>query len=281
MAIGDEPFQSEEELGPPLGSDFYYATLYLDPIIRHQCNVLESCRREIGQIPQTCSDRDVAYAKLAWWQDELQRIVHARPRHALSRNLALLTPSSPDVVEIYLKLVENVRASLHEPGLDSAPAVMGKIREMYGDIFRQIIIRSGTYDLATVQRLVELACTIELGYELRDFRKHRQGGLLFISEASLSRHGLTADKLRQATSSTDIRNLLDSELQNTVDALYAATINLPRTLRCQQRLFCTLSYILQRTLRLTLDAGCSVLEQGIELTPVHKLWIAWRTRIFG
>jgi len=281
MAVGDKPHLLQTQLEPPLGSDFYYATFYLDPVTRHQCNVLEACRREVGRIPQTCSDLNVAYAKLAWWHDEFERINHASPRHEISRNLARLTTTSPDVIEIYLALVDQVRASLYEPELDSAAAVMDKIREMYGDIFRQIVICGGTYDLDTVQQLVSLACSIELGYELKDFRKHRRGRLLFIPEESLLRHGLTADHLRQATSSADIRDLLDGELHSVTDALHTATMTLPRALRRQQRLLCTLSHILQRVLQLTLDAGCTILEQDIELTPVHKLWLAWRTRTFG
>jgi len=33
--------------------------------------------------------------------------------------------------------------------------------------------------------------------------------------------------------------------------------------------------------QMTLDDGCAVLERRIELTPVHKLLVARRTRWFG
>ena len=269
------------EAAPQPGSDFYYASLYLPPAIRHEVNVLEACRREVARIPQTVSDRGVAHVKLAWWRDEFERLKHSSPRHQITRGLAALAATNPDLIDIFGNLVERVEASLSAPKLASRESVMDAIRDLYGDIFRQFVLRSGTYDLDTVTRLVDLACCIERAYELMNLRQHRRGGVMFLSQEVLARHRLSVDGVRQAASSAEIRDLLLDELDNASQALHTAWAGLPRALRREQRLLCTLARILQRVLQLTLDDDCPVLEQRIELTPVHKLWLAWRTRVFG
>ena len=266
---------------PQPGSDFYYASFYLPPTVRHEVSVLEACRREVARIPKTCSDRGVAHVKLAWWRDEFERLNQSAPRHEITRHLALIAATNPDLIEIYGALVERVDASLAEPNLKSRETVIDAIRDLYGPIFRQIVLRSGTYDLEITDRLVDLACRTELAYELTDLRQHRRGGPLFLSQEALARHGLTVDGVRQATSSAELRALLADEIDAAAQALSAAYDELPRSLRRQQRLLCTLVNIMRRVLRLTREDDCRVLEHRIELTPVHKLWIAWRTRTFG
>ena len=270
-----------EELAPQPGSDFYYASLYLPPAIRQEVNVLETCRREVACIPQTVSDRGVAHVKLAWWREEFERLKQSSPRHPITRGLAALAATNPDLIDIFGTLVEHVDASLSEPKLASRESVMDAIRDLYGDIFRQIVLCSGTYDLDTITRLVDLACCIERAYELTNLRQHRRGGVMFLSQEVLARHRLSVDGVRQAAISVEIRDLLLDELENASQALHIARAGLPRALRREQRLLCTLACILQRVLQLTLDDDCRVLEQRIELTPVHKLWLAWRTRVFG
>ena len=281
MAPPIEESPSAAEVAPQPGSDFYYASLYLAPNIRHEVNVLEACRREVARIPQTCSDRGVAHVKLAWWREEFERVSDSSPRHKITRALAALAVTNPDLIDIFATFVERVDASLSEPKLASRAAVMDAIRDLYGDIFRQYVLVSGTYDLETVARLVELACCIERAYELTNLRQHRRSGVLFLSQDVLARHRLSVDAVRQAADSSDIRELVGDELENTLQALHSAWAGLPRALRREQRLLCTLASIVQRVLQLTLDADCPVLEQRFELTPVHKLWIAWRTRVFG
>jgi len=61
------------------GSDFYYASLYLAPAERERVRVLEALRRAIGDVAGQTSDRGVAHVKLAWWQEEVERLAAGVP----------------------------------------------------------------------------------------------------------------------------------------------------------------------------------------------------------
>jgi 15-cis-phytoene synthase len=280
VSRNDEDY-SNSEVKPLPGSDLYYAGLYLPPAVRHEIHVLEAGRRTVARIPQNCSDRGVAHVKLAWWRDEFERLNHASPRHEITLSLAPLAKANPELADMYIELVERVAESLAEPLLHSRADVMAAIRSLYGDIFRHIVLRGGVCELDTTDRLIDLACCIERAYELNDLRQHRRGSLLFLSHDVLSRYALTVDRVRHAANSTEIHDLLIDEFDDAGQALETACTGLSRSVRRQQRMLCTLAYILRRVLQLTVDDGCRVLEQRIELTPVHKLWIAWRTRWFG
>ncbi|MCZ6895845.1 MAG: squalene/phytoene synthase family protein [Gammaproteobacteria bacterium] len=263
------------------GSDFYYASLYLPPRARSAVNVLEACRREITRIPQTCSDRGVAHTKLAWWRDEFKRLGEASPRHELTRGLSLLNAADDGLAEVFIELIEKTAASLQEPVFETREDVFEAIRDLHGAVFRRMILAVGDCDAAAMAALVDLACATELAYELRDLRQHRRGGLLYLAGDALGRHGLHVEQLRQVTDSAALGDLMDQEIEYAVARLDNAHAQLGRPARRRGRLFCTLARIIRRALVLTLEGGCQVLERRIELLPVHKLWIAWRTRITG
>lgn len=71
------------------GSDLYYASVYLNRKIRHHVSLIELLRREISHIPESCSDPDVARAKLVWWMEELRCSKEYLSRHPLTKAISL------------------------------------------------------------------------------------------------------------------------------------------------------------------------------------------------
>ncbi len=279
-ASGGTP-TSVTAIAPAPGSDFYYAGLYLLPRARAAVNVLEACRREITRIPQTCSDRGVAHTKLAWWRDEFERLGQASPRHELTHGLSPLHAVDAGLAEVFVELVEKTDASLHDPVYETREDVFEAIRNLHGVVFRRMILAVGDCDAVAMAALIDLACATELAYELRDLRQHRRGGLLYLAGDALGRHGLHVEQLRQVTGSAALGDLMNQEIEYALARLDSAHAALGRPARLRGRLFCTLARIIRRALLLTVEGGCQVLERRIELLPVHKLWIAWRTRITG
>ena len=97
----------------------------------------------------------------------------------------------------------------------------------------------------------------------------------------LERHGRARDDVRHARTSSALEPLLTAELTAVASGLGSAYAALPRRLRKQQPMLCTLAHIVKRRLRLALADGCQLLEHRIEPTPLTKLWLAWRTATFG
>lgn len=268
-------------LAAPPGSAFHYASLYLPATGRHAVNVLEACRLEIARIPQSCSDRGVAHVKLAWWRDEIERLNDAAPRHAITRALATLALRDAALKPVCLAFVDAVACTLRDPVLPTDAAILDAVRAQHGGLFAAMSRHAGTGVSDEDPQALELACLSEVAFELGAFRQHRRAGLLYVAAGNLAAHGLDGDRARTTGDGGQVHQLVEPAIRATLERLEHAERGLAAGVRRRQRLFVILARIARRTLKLTLEDGCRVLERRVEPTPLHKLWIAWRTRTFG
>lgn len=257
------------------GDAFYYASRYLPKSARAAVNVIEAGRREIARIPQTCSDRGVAHVKLAWWREELDRVESGEPRHEIGHALVPLARADTALLGAFVTLVDATAASLLEPPLADDAAVHAAVTAQHGPVFDAMQRVCGGGEVATLGALGEIA------FELCAFRLHRRGGWLGVSGERLAEHGLTVDDARTSQDRARIAALLAPALEALVERIDAAVGARSRSERRAQRLFVTLARIARRTLVLTLEDGCRVLEHRVAPTPLDKLAIAWRARVAG
>ena len=276
------PPDARHDAGTPApGSDFYYAILYLDAATRQRVACIEACRREIARIPLTCSDRGVALVKLAWWQEDLQRLPDGSPRHEITQALAPIAAADDRIQPLLCDLVGRIGAALADTRFATRSEVFDAFRTTHAGVLRCFIRDPAAVDEDHAQALIGLGCWIELGYELLDIRRVRQLCRLPIAGDVLERHGRARDDVRHARTSSALEPLLTAELTAVASGLGSAYAALPRRLRKQQPMLCTLAHIVKRRLRLALADGCQLLEHRIEPTPLTKLWLAWRTATFG
>lgn len=266
------------DIAPPPGADFYYASFYFAPRTRATLHLIEALRRELLEIPESCSDRGVAHIKLAWWREELAASPETAPRHHLTR---ALRSTAPALVPTFRELAEGVAGGLGAAPPEDDDALDGVLDTLHGAPVRALIEQAGGVCGADSVALLRLARLVERANALAALRRHREGGWLYLSRATLEQHGLTPDQVRHAARSSELGSLVHAQATHLLDALDASVNALPRRRRRQQRLVTTLARIAHRRLALTLTDGCAVLERRVDPTPVAKLAIAWRTRWLG
>lgn len=275
---------AEDEHLPRAGSDFYYAALYHAPALRTEMMVLEGLRRAICRIPETCSDRGVAHIKLAWWRDELTRGDGEPPRHGLSRALVACSTDSSRLRQVCLDLLDATDGSLMPQSFADRDAVVAYLRTTLKPLINHIVQRVATEPAlapATDTLLLDLAAQTELAILLRDLRHHRNAATVLLPADALTRHGLSLDALRVGTRQQALGALLEGEFAAIEAALTMHLTALSRAQRREQRLLTSLARMQLAAIRLTLADQCQVLRRRHDLTPVHKLAIAWRCRWFG
>ena len=179
------------------------------------------------------------------------------------------------------KLVGRVGAALADTRFATRMEVLDALRDTHAEVLRCFIRDPAAVDEDHAQTLIGLGCWIELGYELLDIRRVRQLCRLPLAGDVLERHDLARDDVRYAPTSSALGPLLTAELTAVASGLGCANAALPRRLRKQQPVLCTLAHIVKRRLRLALADGCQLLERRVEPTPLTKLWLAWRTAAFG
>lgn len=261
--------------------DFYYASLYLPAVARDVTRILEATRRAITDIPGSCSDRGVAHLKLAWWQTELQQLALAAPRHPLTRALQPIIKHEPALLAIFEHLIVYTVSSLNAAPLPNRAALLDDVQAQHGPLLEYYVSLGMAVDTRERAALVGLGCVLELAYALRGLRQHRRGAPLLLPNTQLRTAGLSDDAVRNARTSGELSAVLMPHLDWLHDELVTRNAALSRRLRRQQRLLSTLALCAAQALALTRADACCVLERRVEVLPVRKLWLAWRTAWWG
>ena len=275
------------ELAPPLDGaitppdDFYYASLYLPSRTRHALRVVEAARRAITGIPGSCSDRGIAHLKLAWWQTEMQQLASGTARHPLAHALLPLLRATPDLLARLEQVLEATISGLNHAPLADRAAELIWLRQQQGALLEYYLAGGAPLSDAQRERLLELGGLVELSYALRDLRQHRRATPLLLPTTALRAAGLSEDAVRGAQRSTELRAVLPAEADSLRAQLLSVSATLPRAVRRGQRLLLTLAACAAEALALTRADDCAVLERRVELLPIRKLWLAWRTAHWG
>jgi phytoene synthase len=217
------------------------------------------------------SDPGVARLKLQWWRDELARTYAGEPRHPLSGALkpALERYRLPDTA--FLEMAEQVESEiLRRQPSDQADLNAGCERDL-GALFELIARCHGLSDtpaLHTARRLGGFCAQV---YLIRDSGALARKGRYLLPTDSLRECGLSADSLAQRQHRSQLPDLLAPAAGRARSGIPEpnARKDLPACIRARAR-------IMEVLLEEIADEGFDVADQRIGLTPLRKLWLAWR-----
>ena len=110
-----------------------------------------------------------------------------------------------------------------------------------------------------------------------DARRNR----VYIPLDELARHGVTADEIVHGSESDRFQRLMAFQVERAVATYDQAFSKLPAADRKSQRAGIIMAAIYRTLLEEIRADGCRVLTRRTSLTPVRKLWIAWRIWLKG
>ena len=232
------------------GTDLYYASLYYPSHIRESLCALEIARRAITSISQKQIDYSVANIKLSWWWDEVDRYRSNKPRHPALRQLSEHSTSSEVIGSELHALVEKVQTQIGQQSISERHLRLEDIRRMNESIFRHILA---------------------LGSDKQD------GHDLVLKVAYLNE---MANQLLSSSLEPQSKPILTNAVTSVLLDLSSTLAACPRILRKSQKFIFTLALINRRVLKMT-TKDLIYTKNRAELLPITKLWISWRTNIFG
>jgi phytoene synthase len=255
----------------PPGSSAYYSIRLASAAKRDALAALFAWRGEVRSVLDQVSDPGVARTKLDWWRDEITRTLDGAPRHPLSQLLAPTVadeclPGAP-FTDIIAATEQTLGAHRHATRDAQREADSNDL----GALFELVARCEGATDQGP-----NLAAR-QAGAWCAQVRRLRDTGWLLRQ----GREVFTADRLAAAgMAPVDLARLEDRErlaqlLASLADELLAepggasADRRLTPALRVQVRIHNDLLDVLERT-------RFDVADQRIALTPLRKLWIAWR-----
>jgi len=262
------------------GSSYYYSTLWLGPEVQHGLYVLLAFKDTIADIPRTCTDPAVAGMKLAFWREELARIVAGEPaRHPIAERMAWVAARTygwePRSLSPTLVATEE---DVGPGGYACHEALVRHFQAMYGPIWHGCARIHGYRDETTPEAVADLGAAIELAARVQDLRAETARGRIRIPHDTMARHGVPPAALLDRESPAGLRDLVAEHCERIGADLAHGLARVPAVDRRAQQSVLILAEILLATLAEIRRDGYRILHHRIALTPLRKLWIAWRTR---
>jgi phytoene synthase len=139
----------------------------------------------------------------------------------------------------------------------------------------------GYQDRRTQKYAHDLGMAFQLTNIIRDVGEDARMGRIYLPLDELQRFDVTVADLLNARYSDNFRRLMEFQIERAEQYYALAMGELPARDRKTQRPGLVMAAIYRTLLDEIKRENCQVLTQRISLTPVRKLWIAWRTWIKG
>ena len=259
------------------GSSFYYSFLFLPPERRRAITALYAFCREVDDAVDEPSDASAARMTLAWWRNEVAQLFRGNPQHPVTRALApALDPFG--ITEARLnEIMDGLEMDLSQNRyLDFAGLqlychrVAGVVGALAAAIF-------GYRNAGTLEYAERLGLAFQLTNIIRDVGEDARKNRLYLPLDELKRFGVAAADIFNANPTDAFVRLMRFQAGRARRCYDEALALLPAEDRRAQRPGLVMAAIYRALLDEIADDGFRVLKQRTALTPVRKLWIAWRT----
>ncbi|TCS39227.1 farnesyl-diphosphate farnesyltransferase [Paucimonas lemoignei] len=270
-----------QEKAAKSGSSFYYSFLFLPPDRRRAITALYAFCREVDDTVDECTDASVARNKLIWWRKEVTAMLNGSPTHPVTKALQPHMATFSLDGKHLLAIIDGMEMDLDQtryldyPGLQRyCWHVAGVVGILSASIF-------GHTQPQTLQYAEKLGLAFQLTNIIRDVGEDARKGRIYLPVNELQQFNVTAADILNARHSDRFENLMRFQVERAQKVYDEAFALLPDADRRAQRPGLIMASIYRTLLDEIERDGFHVLNQRISLTPIRKLWLAWKTYVRG
>ena len=263
------------------GSSFYYAFLFLPTDRRAAITAFYAFCREVDDVVDEISDPSVAQSTLAWWQNEVVQSFAGNPTHPVMKALMVHANNFGIEANHLLAVIEGCQMDLSQTRyLDYAGLkrychlVAGVVGEVAAKIF-------GQTDPQTTQYAHTLGLAFQFTNILRDVGEDAMRGRIYLPIDELKQFDVKAQDLMQRQYSDRFTALMKFQAARAHGLYEEAFALLPSADKQAQKPGLMMASIYRTLLREIEADNFQVLHQRVSLTPLRKLWLAWKVQALG
>jgi phytoene synthase len=263
------------------GSSFYYAFLFLPKPRRAAITAFYAFCREVDDVVDDMVDPGVASSKLAWWQGEVAQSFAGKPTHPVMQALMPLAADYQIEQRHLQSVIEGCQMDLSQtryldyPGLQRyCHLVAGVVGEVAATIFGQTQPETTAY-------AHKLGQALQLTNILRDVGEDALRGRIYLPINEMQQFDVKAHEILKRTYSDRFTALMTFQAQRAQGLYDEALALLPDADRRAQKPGLMMASIYRNLLREIERDNFQVLHQRVSLTPMRKLWLAWKVQALG
>jgi phytoene synthase len=259
------------------GSSFYYSFLFLPAERRRAITALYAFCREVDDVVDECSDPGLARTKLDWWRGEVAALAAGTPQHPVTRALQPLAATYDITPQRLNEIIDGMQMDLEQSRyLDFAGLgrycyhVAGVVGLLAAGIF-------GYRNPDTLKYAETLGTAFQLTNIIRDVGEDARKNRIYLPMDELKRFEVPAADILNARHTENFARLMAFQAERAEGYYERAFAALPPEDRKAQRPGLVMAAIYRTLLREIRADGFHVLTHRTSLTPVRKLWLAWKT----
>lgn len=271
------PEQYCQDKAAKSGSSFYYSFLFLPPERRRAITALYAFCREVDDVVDECAEAEVARTKLAWWRKEIAGTFAGSAQHPVAQALIPVVRAFKLQQIHFEDIIDGMEMDLHYnryPDFATLQSYCYRVAGVVGLIAAEIF---GYRDPATLKYAENLGTAFQLTNIIRDVGEDARRSRVYLPLDELGRFGISATDIVHLHDSEELRRLIEFQIERAEQYYERAFASLPPEDRKSQRPGLVMAAIYRTVLKKIRNGGCKVLDRRTSLTPIRKLWIAWRT----
>ncbi|MGJ7563449.1 presqualene diphosphate synthase HpnD [Variovorax sp. GB1R11] len=275
------PEQYVQDKAAASGSSFYYAFLFLPKPRRAAITAFYAFCREVDDVVDEVTDPGVAATKLAWWRTEVAQAFAGTPHHPVMQALMPHVAAYGIEARQLHEVIDGCQMDLDQtryldfPGLARyCHLVAGVVGEVAARIF-------GQTDPQTTAYAHKLGLALQLTNILRDVGEDALRGRIYLPVNELQKFDVKAHEILNRVHSERFVALMKFQAERAHAAYDEALSMLPLADRRAQKPGLMMASIYRTLLREIEHDDFQVLNQRVSLTPVRKLWLAWKVQALG
>jgi phytoene synthase len=218
---------------------------------------------------------------LVWWRKEVAAMLAGNPTHPVTQALQPhMAPYALDGQHLQA-IIDGMEMDLDQTRYLDFPGLKRycwHVASVVGILSASIF---GATRAETLQYAEKLGLAFQLTNIIRDVGEDARKGRIYLPVNELQQFKVTAADILNARHSPQFEELMRFQVKRAQQAYDNAFALLPAADRRAQRPGLMMAAIYRTLLDEIERDGFHVLSQRISLTPIRKLWLAWKTYIRG
>lgn len=244
---------------------------------RRAITALYAFCREVDDVVDECRDASVARAKLAWWRSEIEAVFAGNPEHPVGKALQGVVSGFNLPIELFREIIDGMEMDLDQsryPDFKSLQLYCYRVAGVVGLLSVEIF---GFEDRKTLDYAHELGIALQLTNIIRDVGEDARRNRIYLPMDEMDRYGVMPSDIMNSRDSDRFRELMAFQIVRAKRHYANALDALPASDRQNQKPGLIMAAIYSALLdEIEKDPGC-VLTGRTSLTPIRKVWIAWKT----
>lgn len=264
-------------------SSFLSGFLFLSKNKRDALVVLYAFCRELDDVADGCSDKNVAEMSLRWWQADLAKVFSdGLPEHPVNKALRQVVNTFAMPHEELAEIIEGMRMDLRQNRYADFASLLLYCYRVAGVVGRLVTRILGFENPQTLAYAEKQGLALQLTNIIRDVGEDARMGRIYLPQDECRRFNVTENSILQCHPTEEFAALMDFQTARAEQVYRDARVLLSAEDCKKQKAGLVMAAVYYALLQeIHRDGAANVLKYKTVIPAPRKMRIALKTRFFG